>query len=761
MSASTNRSLETPIILHDEPLRDSDTAHFHFDDFAITLARLIADKGTRTPLTIGVSGAWGSGKTTLLKRVRKMLDNPVADGKHQFAGTTPPERFRACKTVWFNAWKYRQEDELLAALVRRIVQSMKKGKFLEKLNAVLEDPEQPSYDFPAMFLNSLKVDFGVVGVQFNPDKFKLESPIKSHAAFFDHFDEAFERLLALWVHGKPEKEIDETRGAMVVFIDDLDRCLPDKTVQVLEAIKLFVDKKGCIFVLGADTGIVQDAVKKYYADKSLTGENADDYLEKVIQLRFNLPPIQTVKMDAFIKEQITDKSPLYKHWRTVVEGAESNPRKVKTFLNDVNLRWAMWKNSGEGAKVDYDVYVSWEVLMRSSSLFRERLYGIQPTTDGHYQVIQDALNNAFRWAGGEQDAAVSFKEDLNEQMRRVLLEIKPYQPKLTKIETLQSLMYLADLIQPEEKPAEGPEAGRAEKAKRMPAEARAQEEPLSAERGGKKLVIGGDKLSIEFLRVPAGRFLMGSSDRDSMADNDEKPQHTLELPDYWMAHAPVTVKQFTAFAEANPNFQTTAEKEGSGYAYTGSKWEDVKGASWKTPRGPESGVKQRADHPVTQISWDDAMAYCKWLHNLFKGQLPANHILRLPSEAEWEKAARGAAGNLYPWGNDAPDDKRCNFNMNIKDTTPVGQYSPQGDSPYGCADMAGNVWEWTHTLFKGYPYQQDDGREKENTSGSRVLRGGAFDGLDRYVRCAVRNYYDPSNRSDDLGFRLCVSPISL
>jgi len=317
--------------------------------------------------------------------------------------------------------------------VRVIVKSMKKGKFLEKLNAVLEDPEQPSYDFPAMFLNSLKLDFGVIGIQVDPSKFQEVSPIKSHTAFFDHFDESFERLLALWVHGKPEKEIDEQRGALVIFIDDLDRCLPDKAVQVLEAIKLFVDKKGCIFVIGADTGIVQDAVKKYYADKSLTGENADEYLEKVIQLRFSLPPIQQDKMDGFVKEQITEKSPLYKHWKTVVTGAEGNPRKVKTFLNDVNLRWAMWKNTGEGAKVNYDVYVCWEVLMRSSGRFRERLYGNPPTTEGHYQVIQDTLNNAFRWAQGEQDAAASFRDDLNEQMRRVLLEIQPYQTQLTKL----------------------------------------------------------------------------------------------------------------------------------------------------------------------------------------------------------------------------------------------------------------------------------------------------------------------------------------
>lgn len=761
MDNSTNRPLITPSILHDEPLRDDDEAFFHFDDFAVTLARLIADPATRTPLTIGVNGAWGSGKTTLLKRVRKMLDTPEVEGKHQFAGTTRPEHFRKCKTVWFNAWKYRQEEELLAALVRAILHSMKKGNFLEKLKAGMEDPEKPGYDFPAMFLNALKVDFGVVGLQFAPKDYTIESPLKSKAAFFDYFDETFERLLALWVHGAPLKKIDEAKGALVVFIDDLDRCLPDKTVQVLEAVKLFVDKTGCVFVLGADTDIVQDAVKKYYADKSLTGENADEYLEKVIQLRFNLPPIQQENMDGFVKRQISAESPLYRHWKTIVAGAENNPRKVKTFLNDVNLRWAMWKNTGEGAKVDYDVYVSWEVLMRSSALFRARLYGIQPTSQGHYQVIQDTLSNAFRWAQGETEAAVSFKEDLNEQMRRVLLEIQPYQPKLTRLETLQSLMYLADLTQPEETPAGVAEAVPAEKAKRAPAEVRAGEEALGAQRGDGRWVIGNEHFSIEFLRIPAGRFLMGSSDSDKMAFDDEKPQHTLELPDFWMARAPVSVAQFSAFAAANPDYKTTAEKEGSGYAYTGNTWKEVKGAFWKAPRGKNSSVEEKGEHPVTQVSWEDAMAYCRWLFELFKEKLPAGTILRLPGEAEWEKAARGTAGNLYPWGNEGPSARRCNFDMNIKDTTPVAQFSPQGDSPYGCVDMSGNVWEWTHSLFIAYPYQFDDEREREKAAGARALRGGSFYDDGRLVRGAVRGGNRPNDRSGLIGFRMCVSPISL
>jgi serine/threonine-protein kinase len=195
-------------------------------------------------------------------------------------------------------------------------------------------------------------------------------------------------------------------------------------------------------------------------------------------------------------------------------------------------------------------------------------------------------------------------------------------------------------------------------------------------------------ISFDWVTIPAGEFTMGSDDSDSMASRNEKPQHQVYLDEYRIARTPVTNAQYQAFVES------------IGHR---SPWH------WNNGQIPSG----KRDHPVVYVSWQDAVAFCTWAG------------VRLPTEAEWEKAARGTDGRIWPWGNQKPTVSHCNFGGNVGDTTPVGRY-PAGASPYGLLDVAGNVWEWTSSLYREYPYRGGDGREDPNVSGNRVLRGGSF-----------------------------------
>jgi hypothetical protein len=151
-----------------------------------------------------------------------------------------------------------------------ILATMAQGNLGEKFWSKVLDKTKPRYNVIATFLSFFQFKVGDIGIAFDLEKFKAETPFAQNTAFFDIFDEAFEELTARWVQGSFDRDqIDETKGALVVFVDDLDRCLPEKTVQVLEAIKLFLDKHGCVFVLGADIAVVREAVMKHYNEGSV------------------------------------------------------------------------------------------------------------------------------------------------------------------------------------------------------------------------------------------------------------------------------------------------------------------------------------------------------------------------------------------------------------------------------------------------------------------------------------------------------------
>ncbi len=281
-------------------------------------------------------------------------------------------------------------------------------------------------------------------------------------------------------------------------------------------------------------------------------------------------------------------------------------------------------------------------------------------------------------------------------------------------------------------------------------------------------------------RVPAGEFRMGTSEeqRRYLKDKygwdydwiaDEMPQRRVRLDEYYIDRTPVTNAAFAEFARAS-SYRTTAEQEGWGYVYTGGKWQEMKGADWAHPRGPGSRWEDIPDHPVVLVSWDDAAAYAAWAGKA------------LPTEGQWEKAARGADGRLWPWG-DEWDDARANTAGRLAGrsllkfddwnawwnsfdvlqygapTTPVGSF-PQGASPYGLLDCAGNVWQWTADWYKPYPGSTYQSKNFGETR--RVLRGGAWFNHPIIARAAYPTYDQPLNRVIYIGFRcVVVSPVIL
>jgi eukaryotic-like serine/threonine-protein kinase len=258
--------------------------------------------------------------------------------------------------------------------------------------------------------------------------------------------------------------------------------------------------------------------------------------------------------------------------------------------------------------------------------------------------------------------------------------------------------------------------------------------------------------------VPAGEFIMGSNSYNEILSSP------VSLDAFWIDQTEVTNAMFAEFVTAT-HFRTDAEKRGTDYVYQKSVDDFTKtsGANWQHPRGSGSNIKGLEQYPVVQMSWNDAKAYCEW-----SGR-------RLPTEAEWEKAARGTDGRLYPWGDQEWAgnlanfmDKQLNPDYPIDDgyagVAPVGSY-PDGASPYGALDMVGNVAEWVADWYV-YPYPQGDqdtvviNPQGPASGESRVMRGGAWtsndeNGGERRL-AAHRNWNSPELAADTSGFR-CAS----
>jgi formylglycine-generating enzyme required for sulfatase activity len=739
-------------ILSDLP---TDQDALDFAPYVKTLVNILQSSETATPLTIGVFGTWGSGKTSLMRMVYKQL----------------PDSFQK---VWFDAWKYDKEETLWRALLLQVLEAVrdvieKRAPKVQEENAskskafdALDDLEASLYrTVEREELGNLQVNWREllkgsvetaihIGIGLVPglriaqsvmeagrEKAITDDPsgllkaveraktkiYSEHVQSLEQFQQKFKGLVEHYI--RPQ-------GKLVVFIDDLDRCMPEKAIEVLEAIKLFLDVEGCTFVLGLDQDVIARGVELKYRELGLVKGSVEKprflidgtrYLEKIIQLPFQIPPIQSEDMEAFVNGLVQtwpDEAciPIF------AEGLGDNPRQVKRTVNVFLLLWGLARERAQKLQgrikpvrlakvvVIQSIYPElYEVLKRTPRLLRE--------LEDYYRAEVVPPERETTSAEGESRSGAQRVEAPpalipfigRAAIRRILtmhaLEMPDFSFNGLSPDELRLYFTLT-------RRAEAPQVGPADELLR-------------------------EVFEPQTVAVPAGSFLMGSTDeqiKQAIQDGLDKdiatrevPQHRLELPEYFIGKYPVTNIEYQAFVKDTGH---------------------VPPRHWDGTNPQE----EKGDHPVVNVSWYDAVKYCDWLSK------KTGKAYRLPSEAEWEKAARGENGLIYPWG-DQFDPAKSNTSKAISgNTTPVGEYSPQGDSPYGCSDMAGNVWEWTCSVYQPYPYAPKDGREDLDAppDAPRVRRGGSF-GINRGdARCALRYWFPPGSWINYIGFRVVVSP---
>lgn len=696
-----------------------------FDKYIDTLSKMVTDKDFKTPFCIGIFGKWGSGKTSFMHLLEKRLS-----GSDSEPHAVP---------VWFNPWRYEKEEHLIIPFLKTIEHEIRryekehKAKGKKWLGKILNAGKKIGEASAALAYGmTLEAKLGGFGFTLDTSK-AVEREEGLAQRKIEEAKTLAEKLSSIYyeIVGELKGAVDEKSFRIVVFIDDLDRCLPDKAVELLEAIKLFLDIEGYLFIIGVDREVVKKGISYRYRFFEHREEkerdnliiSPEDYLDKMIQLPLELPAIEHGRKITFIENLVDGSEEFKKHARIIEMGIGDNPRTLKRFTNLLAFTVSLAETVKESIIHDSNEnvdnkdllqkhfiplqYIKWTVIVF-------RYPKIHNDIKGNKKLLIE-LQKAAREEEKTENIAGEKAEktgiQLDGRLKNVLKEGDEFPDNDWLIERFIHLTESTVISA-----IEGVEA-----------------------RGFSSSYKPGD-----MVLIPKGKFLYGDDKMEDTTDDDFEIDVFL-----------VTNKQYKEFIDATnrevPYSEVEREKP--------YNWDRMKRTY---PEGLD-------DHPVVLISYEDAMAFCEWRSK--KEGKTSNESYRLPTEKEWEKAARGEKGRAYPWGDDF-DFRKVNYadyhvKKMLKDsrggeevfkndfyeknkgkalTTPVGNF-PEGASPYGCMDMAGNVWEWTGSWY-------------DNTETERVVRGGSWDDGGDYCRCAFRDRGNPNYRHSYVGFR-CARTLKL
>jgi iron(II)-dependent oxidoreductase len=348
-------------IVSDSPA--SESLIFGFDGYVDTLSGLVAGKDNVTPFTVGIFGHWGGGKTTLMKAIKAKLDSDaLCDARH----------YRRCKTVWFQPWKYNTQEEILSAMIEAIFKAMAADGFFSLARAKI-DTVAKRFDKATIYSSISRLVAGV-----DVSEFFSSLDYKEKLGSIETFQKFFGDLVWTFLNWRfklsDQEKPDDKMGAMVIFIDDLDRCPPGRIIQVLETIKLYMDRCGFIFVLGACAENIRKALIKDYGP-----QNARGFIDKIIQVRFTLPRFFPEEFSDLIEEanyNTGNARELKAHLPMIMPALGHNPRQFKRFINSLNLLNALLGNMN--VRLGFDKVLAWGVI---AYVFRDLADDIEENPD--------------------------------------------------------------------------------------------------------------------------------------------------------------------------------------------------------------------------------------------------------------------------------------------------------------------------------------------------------------------------------------------
>ncbi|MGD8782673.1 MAG: SUMF1/EgtB/PvdO family nonheme iron enzyme [Ignavibacteria bacterium] len=735
-------------LLSDEPILESRRKdHLQFEHAARVLAG--AAMQTESPITIGIYGNWGSGKTSLMRLMKKIVDDEGIEN--------------AAIAVWFNAWQYEKEENLIVPLIATIARDIEKTKELwkklqdsrsQKALQIIKDGGQKVHNAlrSVLYGISMKGKLGVpllgeleISASMKNMIERYEAVTKDTLMARSLYFDAFDQLREL------SQDTKILKPQIIVFIDDLDRCFPEKAVKLLESVKLILHQPKFAFVLGIYPEIIEDFIRNKYAaeypvavasvsagggeelqnrlDRYLDYFN--DYLGKIVQVRHDVPERNPGQMHDYIRDLLDDANVASEFFvegvseeellNLIAEVGERRPREIVRKINWLIVKWRITRSERKDGKFDLLAGLINETIQdrvsKGKTEYKQFLRYLEWTagedeSETYGKALSKSLSN-FQKKEDHLDKINMIKKDLNTENSptwKSIIEILEKDEQLCNILSSEpGCRWLSDKKYREEMQETYTEKEYREERPKAVIETK--------EPGDFENIIQG----LRFVDVPGGEFMMGSDE----GKDYEKPVHTVKPNSFKISAATVTQGQYEEVMGVNPSY--------------------FKG----------KGQQDKENLPVEYVSWNDAMVFCERLSKLAKGK----YKVTLPTEAQWEYAARGgdkSEGYKYSGSNNLGKVGWYADNSEEK-THAVAAKKP---NELGIYDMSGNVWEWCldkwHNNYDGAP--TDGSAWEKGDSSFRILRGGSWGDLAGHCRVAYHGGDHPEHRYSYVGFRLVLVP---